>query len=345
MFWASTNPTNRINNAILSSVVDTGFYIPQVVDYYDYDFRNASAFEMLDDAFWETAYSGYNHEDYYDIAQSATNGPVVFEGMQRREHREMYFYPDSLDIDPLFRPLTEPFLKDLSVTGMFYANAVQPDDYINASTLVPSADFSVFASSEFVNVLDNSFEESKDFFNFYETFQNAAFRVPTNFTPIQSYIQILNTFRSDFEEFGPNYDNQLSYTDEDLLNPDNDNSHRSERARFTSPLRLRKTARNSIVTYNAMQKVFRSRFDEGRAHANVGQLAELDSKQPFLTGSRPSYERMLGKNKESFYTTTLYKTTNLKVINDLSSLASSLNFYFYDFPFLAGLERDVSRYF
>jgi hypothetical protein len=302
---------------------------------------------MLEDALWETAYSGYNHEDYYAIAHSANASPAVFANMMRCVGREVHFYPGNLDIDQTFRPLTEPFLKDISRTGRFYANAVQVDDYMSDSTSIPTVDFSVFANLDFVNAMENSFEESKDFVNFYNVFQNTALRIPTNFAPVQSYIQVLNNFRSDFEEFGPNLDNSLleSEADKDMFTPTNDSNGGMENSRFTSPLRMRYTARNSIVTFNAMQKVFRARYDEGRSNTSLGQLAELDSKQPFITANRPAYEKMLGKNKESFYSTTTYKSVPLDFVNDLQSLNSSLNYYFFELPFLAGIERDVSRYY
>lgn len=38
--------------------------------YSDYDFRNDQAIELLEDAFWETSYSGYNHYDYMMISQN-----------------------------------------------------------------------------------------------------------------------------------------------------------------------------------------------------------------------------------------------------------------------------------
>jgi len=53
---------------------------------------------------------------------------------------------------------------------------------------------------------------------------------------------------------------------------------------------------------------------------------------------------MLGKNKESFYNTTFYKNNLFPVLNDLSSYNSSLNFYFFDFPFLLSLKSDPSHF-
>jgi hypothetical protein len=39
-------------------------YLPQVLDYSEYDFRNSQAQESLEDAFWESNHSAFSHEDY-----------------------------------------------------------------------------------------------------------------------------------------------------------------------------------------------------------------------------------------------------------------------------------------
>lgn len=59
--------------------------------------------------------------------------------------------------------------------------------------------------------------------------------------------------------------------------------------------------KNAMVTHNAMQKVFRSRFDEGRSHAKLTEVANFEAHLPFITGPAPAYETLLGKNKETFF--------------------------------------------
>jgi len=102
--------------------------------------------------------------------------------------------------------------------------------------------------------------------------------------------------------------------------------------------------RNSIVTYNAIQKVFRARFDEGRSNAKIFDFANFYNKQPYLSAARVPYETLLGKNKESFFNVNLYKNNFQPILNTFYSLQTSLNFYFYDFPFLLALKSDASRY-
>jgi hypothetical protein len=56
-----------------------------------------------------------------------------------------------------------------------------------------------------------------------------------------------------------------------------------------------------MVTYSAIQKVFRSRYDEGRSNARLQDLSNSYESHPFLTSPRVPYESLLGKNTESFF--------------------------------------------
>ena len=99
-----------------------------------------------------------------------------------------------------------------------------------------------------------------------------------------------------------------------------------------------------MVTYNAIQKVFKTRFDESRSNAKLSDFANLYGKQPFISAPRIQYENLLGKGKENFYKVNFYKNTLQKYFNNFYDSSSSLNFYFYDFPFLLAMKSDSSRY-
>lgn len=114
--------------------------------------------------------------------------------------------------------------------------------------------------------------------------------------------------------------------------------------RVSNMLVLRAPARNSIVNYNAIQKVFHARFDEGRSNINFTDFSKFYEKQPFISASRVPYETLLGKNTESFFKVNLYKPSVLSTSGLFAALESSLNFYFFDFPFLLALKSDASRY-
>jgi hypothetical protein len=107
---------------------------------------------------------------------------------------------------------------------------------------------------------------------------------------------------------------------------------------------LRTTTRNSIVNFNALQKVFRARFEDGRANSSLSQFAELSTKQPFLNTERVNYENLLGKTKKSFFKVNFFHNNALNIFNTTYSAFSSLNFHFFDFPFLLAAKSDMARY-
>jgi hypothetical protein len=114
--------------------------------------------------------------------------------------------------------------------------------------------------------------------------------------------------------------------------------------RISNLLTLRSSTKNSITNFNAFQKVFRSRFDEGRAHITSNDYADLNLKQPYIFDKKIPYLNLLGKNKSSFYETPSYKKYLFLNFNSNSTLQESLITPAYDFPFLLAMNSDIIRH-
>lgn len=198
-------------------------------------------------------------------------------------------------------------------------------------------------------MVDESYEGVKNVFNSVNTSSNSL--LPLNASHINplSMSLVLNNFRDNFDSFdtSSNVSNRQSLSDS-LYNTESDFNNtvsaNGDLTRFSNPVSLRFSAKNSIVAYNAYQKVFKLRFDDNRSNAKIESLSNLESPQPFVDGPRLSYESMLGKNKENFYNIALYKDTSLPFLSTLSSLQNALSFPFYDFPFELGEVNDMTRY-
>jgi hypothetical protein len=118
----------------------------------------------------------------------------------------------------------------------------------------------------------------------------------------------------------------------------------STNANLTNNIKLRSTAKNSIVTYNAIQKVYKSRFDEGRSNVNFSDFSNSYVTHPFLTDTKSPYENILTKNKEYYFNVNLYNSFLKNNYSTLLSVYSSLNNLFIDIPFLKSMKSDSSRY-
>ena len=326
LFWDKTNPSFRLNNSIKSSLNPNYSYMPIFTNYYDYDFKNASALEMLEESFWESMYSSYNHLDYLnslDLVNKSNYSSIKY---LKAKYDNAYLNKN--------KNINHLLLKDLSVFGSFYANNIQMDDFISPANLIATRDFNLFPTISNLNLIDESYASHKYLTNLFNSSSSILLNYNTNFIFPQSYLSILNNFRGDFDDFSW-YSNNIQ------SNPIFDiNQSTLDSARLSNPISLRSTAKNSIVTYNAYQKVFRTRFEEGRSNTRLTNFADLNVKQPFMTDGRISFEKLLGKNKEGFYNSTFYTNNSFKVLNDLADANNSLNFYFFDFPFLLSAISD-----
>jgi hypothetical protein len=99
-----------------------------------------------------------------------------------------------------------------------------------------------------------------------------------------------------------------------------------------------------MITYSAIQKVFKSRFDEGRSNARLQDVSNSYTPYMFLSAPKSSYEGMLSKNKDSFFTTNNYNQTLKSTFNPLYPLHNNSNTYFTNLPFLISTQSDSSRY-
>ena len=356
-FWLSSSPDLRLNAVLKTNLVSNLKYLPSFTGYYDYDFRNVQAYELLEDLFWETTNASYNHGDYLSIADNVNKAQTI---SLLNKTRKPFFSNENTQIQATDKidPLTQPTLKDLSLVGGYYTNSIYFDDLTTPSTLLLTNDYSYFPLTSNLFLNDEAYESWNSSRNTFSQQANYSLNIGTSFYKPQSYLNTINAFRANFEDFNwfstdslPSNSSKISslndlFLDSNTLLLDSGLQNESNEggARISNPLSLRSSARNSIVTFNALQKVFRSRFEDGRSNVTLNQFSELKTHQPLLTSKRVSYEKMLGKTKTSFYDTTFYNYKVLDVLNTLSGYTSSLNFNFFDFPFLLAGKSDMSRY-
>lgn len=200
----------------------------------------------------------------------------------------------------MYKPLETELLNPLMVyTSDFFSNP----KYSNL------LNFNYYNNDSLLESIDDSYENIKNYKYIYHKLNQNLVNNSLSFLPPISYSSVLDSFRADFDENDwvidstPSIDkNNLFYTENSLPG-------------LTNSIKLRSTAKNSIVTYSAIQKVFKSRFDESRSNTNFKDVTNSFTSYPFLTDTKSPYEGMLGKNKESFYNLNLY---NKSVKNNYS---------------------------
>ena len=356
-FWANTTPNHRVNGSLATSLNQTHFYLPTFYLYSDYDFRNDQAIEMLDELFWESSYSAYNFDDYLNLSINSSSDINI---SAKEKALSSQFSLGTMGKEGTLLPLTVKPSKDLSAIGDFYSNSIQMEDSVarpNTTTLSDFATLPVFAD---LNDIDESYTNFKGLSALLSRFASTPLGVSSASLAPRSYLSVLNHFRSDYSDFNwytlsPDVnDSKLSVLGDietanaHLLDLDSELSFDSttfgDDLRLSNPAVLRSSARNSIVNYNAFQKVFKPRLDESRAHVNTSTLSDLRLSQPFINDVKVPYTQMLGKNRDSFYSTPLYKTSSKLNFNPQSSLIDAINTPMYDFPFLLARTSDTMRF-
>ena len=329
-YWSNIKQSHRINNILNNHKLSSIFYIPRITEYAEYDFKNWQSLEMLEDAIWESSISTFASDDYLSL-KNDFNENLLYnkqESLYNKSSRNKKFRWD----------ISSKSLKKSPNVNRLNSISIFNEDCLSLVNNISSKNFKPFSSEVAIDSIDESYENIKNMYSLFSKNQNFNYLTNFNFLSPVSYTHILNSFRGNYEEFCWNND---FYTNNDMSVSE---FHNINNTRNVNPLKLRLTARNSIVTYNAIQKVFKSRFDEGRSNARLYDLSNSFVSHPFLTQSKPSYESMLGKNKESFFSLNTYSSYNNSNFNNVYTIINSLNIPFLDIPFLISMKSDASRY-
>ena len=235
-----------------------------------------------------------------------------------------------------------------SIRGLgFESVGVVFDDYVTTFGQLSTDQASTLQLSANLFNLEDSYEQLAESRSLLSNHSANFFLLLPKFNQLSSYLTNFNMFNSEFEDWASLVTNTKGTEAVNLgglATPVTNELLVPTEVRWGNFLSLRGPVRSSIVTFNALQKVFRARFEDGRAHSNLQNFSKLGTEQPFLGSPRPSYESLLGKTKRSFFTVNFYNPTLNSLSNVFSSLDQSVNSFFFNFPFLLSAKSDMGRY-
>ena len=334
-YWLNSNQSNTAELNNNSSTVVKSFYLPVITKYAEYDFKNWQAMELLEDAFWESSFSSFVQDEYFNTLQDI-NEYLFFKKQEEMFDTSTRF--NGLTLAKKNKALLKPFFKNTVHTTNVSSLPIYSDDYIPNTQLIRLNSFKFFSDELSTDAMDDTYDSIKNTTNLLNSHYVNLIGGDLNPVNPMSYTKVLDYFRADYEDSSVSNDfNTVNVVEESNLSLD-DNS------RVFNPIKLRSTARNSIVTYSAIQKVFKSRYDEGRSNARLQDLSNSYNSHLFITASKTPYERILGKNYESFFNVNLYNTTLSNNFSNFFSVWNSLNTYYIDLPFLVANHSDSSRH-
>jgi hypothetical protein len=294
----------------------------------------------MEDIFWESPYTSLLHDEYFSV-KSAISSDDFFKKQEILFNTNMRLCKDKKLKNGLF---SKPFLMDLGNNSNLNSLPIFSEEFFSNPKLIYTKNFNLFSSEVSSESIEDSYDSAKYInYLYFLNYKNIINGLSSNLQPI-SYTSVFDSFRSDYEDLYMYSDEIISNSYEDVYSSQEGMVNSSQPLRLSNPLKLRSTVKNAIVTYNAIQKVFRSRFDEGRSNARLEDFSNSYIKHPFLTDNRVSYESMLGKNKEFFLKINLYNHSPKLNFSNLTMINYSNNIYFMDLPFLMSMKSDPSRY-
>jgi hypothetical protein len=221
-------------------------------------------------------------------------------------------------------------------TGLNSLALFSKEGFLNAP-LISKKNYLILHNESLIDSLDDSYESFKNFSLATSKFSKSLALNNDYFIYPHSYTRVLDPFRADYEEVLWNLDRGLGENNTESISD-------ASLARISNSMKLRSTTRNAIVSYNAMQKVFKSRLDEGRSHARLADFSNSFTSHNFITAPKATYESILTKNKSSYFGVNLYLSTINKNFSYMSGIYNSLNSTYLDIPFLISEKSDPSRY-
>ena len=233
-------------------------------------------------------------------------------------------------LKPLFK--LDDYTVNLRSVSLFTEEAYPDNNY------VPMDLHTMYDNELSVDLVDSSYMDTK----FIDLLQSVNHLNSLNFTsrsvlPV-SYTHVLNMFQENPSEFISSshllFANKNSYDYEDV---DTD-------LRTSTAYTLRSSAKSEINTYNAYQKVLRSRFDEGRSNTRFDDLSQSTVRYPIISEERPAFEGLLSKNTDTFFAPISYKLRLNENYSPLSPVFNGLNTYLSDLPFLLASKSDSAKH-
>ena len=324
-YWGHIN--DKRSQFILNNTNSTlSSYFPLITEYIEYDFKNWQTLELLEDTYWESSYNSFNHDEYLSILQN---------------YKSKYNFNAQ---ESLFNDFTRQFkFKQGKVSGSENSLPSLPivaEDFIPSTSYITLKDFRQFPLEVTSDTFDDTYENFKGVNYLLSSDSTTSYNLNVPTTTSNSYAHVLDSFRADVDD---NCWTQDVFNSPNLTNIGIHSTNIND-LRLSNPLKLRSTAKNSMVTYSAIQKVFKSRFDEGRSNARLQDVSNSYTPYMFLSAPKSPYEGMLSKNKDSFFTTNNYNQTLKPITNPLYSMTNSANTYFTNLPFLISTQSDSSRY-
>jgi hypothetical protein len=252
-----------------------------------------------------------NNSDNFNKTQLPYNTNFRVENINKvlNTDLELYNVTDEQSSRLKLKSVAKPFLKTTLDKLPFIIYSEELSIAPANSNLL---NLNIYNNEGLFETVEDSYENLKHFKYVYNSNSQNILLNSFKYISPTTYTTVLDAFRANYNEYAWNHDYEYSLTNS---TPDNHTFINN----LTNKIKLRSPAKNAIVNYNAIQKVYKSRFDDFRSNTNFKSFTNSYANYPFLIEDKTPYESMLGKNKESFFNINFYNTD---ILNNYSTYLS-----------------------
>lgn len=313
--------------------------LPPFVSYNEYDFLNWQAFDILENAFWDSNamniffeesvltldafhdhYLKFNHtRPFTSLNRSLYSKkiPISYIGAKENSINPFQHTPFLLNsINPQFT--TPNSFAILNTTVDILNSDWGYDSFKTFTTAFSSCERMTLNRNLHFNLTRSSTESA---FTFSDTFTDFTIWASTTKTPL-------------FNNF---YPIQLNLLLANTNSPSNVTTWRNDQ---TPSIRL--PMKNVNITAQAMQKVFKTRFDELRSFTRPNDFSLVENRIPLLSSELPSLRSSLTKNSSTFNAVVIHRSQISTLSN--AHLSNFINTPAFELPIMLGLKSDPGRH-
>lgn len=309
------------------------------IPYNEYDFLNWQAYDLLETAVWDL--SGVNQQFEETVLTLDT------------------FFDEYLKL-----PYTRPFATlgrdhwtKKVFTSFVGARGDQYPEYrfvpMTAATLgfnfTPSIALTSLAATLECATLESSYESVHSFVNMRNSGTFKRLGLASSLALTRPQLESAFTFSSAFSPLTFWLSTRFENLNDDVNNPVELTLTSSintpvyqDLIRLDQVINVRLPIKNVNVTAQAMQKVFKTRFDELRSFVRGNDFSLVENRLPLISSKIPTLRGALTKNGTVFNATPIH---HLQLASTLPNAMSNLSLYTsFELPVMLGLKSDSGRH-
>lgn len=321
-FYNVKNNYYRLN--LLDSLVNKKSYTPlkTIFLYANYDFLDKDFIKSLDSILWENSRYEYLVEDLNSTGVVINNNKSYFKYFNTKYSYVNKKFINKINILDSIKEAKILLFTDIHPKSVSQLKLLDLSDF-HTTSVIKSYHKNLFQYMYGANYVFNSNK------NYFINFSN--------------HIKPISTFN--YVSFYKKKSEPLTFFNNNLIenNPQINNTYLSNtNSNIKNNLRL--NSKEIKSDFNALKKVFKSKFDDFRSHNSIEILSSTPIKIPFVTSKGLDLSKTITKQANTITKVNVFSLNIKNIGNNNHYLFNLLNNYHFDFPFCLSQDQEQIKY-